>query len=188
MFLPLPSLPQPRNNHPFTSLLGPVIFPSKMPHFLKTPTSFIVGFHRASRHVSTTSNHCRKLSTTPIQQRNGVRFPRADYCFSLSELNQKWTERLQKHDVVWSKRLQEADSLRLKSTVELEAMRFERSQKQWEENEHLSLEIHNLHVRLPYSPSPVICVLTFYQEQITTEEESMEQLKQILNIRGALRM
>ncbi|PUU73561.1 hypothetical protein B9Z19DRAFT_1134980 [Tuber borchii] len=151
-----------------------------MPHFFKTPISFTAGFRHTSRHVSATSNHCRKLSTTQIQQRNRVRIPITDHCSSLSELNQKWTERLQKHDAVWSerlqeldamwsKRLQEADSLRLKSTVELEAMRFERSQKQWEENQHLSLKIHDL------------------RDRITTEEESMEQLKQILKIRGAMR-
>ena len=147
-----------------------------MPDFFKTPASFTAGFPRVSRHISTTSNHCGKLSTTQIQQKNGVRIPIADHCSSLSKLNQKWTEGLQKHDAVWStrfqeldtmwsERLQDADSLCLKSTVELEAMRFERSQKQWKENQHLSLQIHDLRVGLPLLPLSCYSYSNFLSRQ-----------------------
>ncbi|PUU82720.1 hypothetical protein B9Z19DRAFT_1061608 [Tuber borchii] len=175
-----------------------------MLHFFKTPTYFATEFRCASHHISTTSNHCRKLSTTPIQQRNRTLVPTAVHCSSHSELNQKWTERFQKLDAVWSKRyqeldavwskryqeldavwskryqeldavwskrFQEADPLRLKSAVELQAMRLERSQKQWKENEHLSLRIQGL------------------SDRTATGRESinLKRLKQILNIRGAMR-
>jgi len=197
--LPLSSLPPPSNNHLFLSFLDPIIFPSKMPYVLKALTSFMVGIRRASRHVSTTSNHCRKLSTTQIQQRNGSQIPLAYYCSSLSELNQKWTEHLEKHDAgwskhlqkldaMWSKRLQDVDSLHLTSTVELETMHFELSQAQWKGIQHLCLQIHDLQVGLPPLAPSGIRVLTFYQDRVTTEGESIEHLKEIVNIRVALHM
>ena len=102
-----------------------------MPHLLKPLTYFATEFRCTSYHISTTSNHYRKLSSTQILQRNGVRVPMSNK--RVCKLKKKWTERLEKHDAVWSKRLQEpdamwskrfqeADSLRLKSAVELEAM------------------------------------------------------------------
>ena len=149
-----------------TSSLDPVIFPSKMTHFLKTPTSFATKFHCTSHPISTSSNHYRKLSATPIQQKNRVQVPMSGY--HISKLNRKWTECTQKHDAVWSKRLQEldamwskhfqeADSLHLRSAVELEAMRFERSQKQCKENQYLSLQIQDLRVG-----SPLLLPLYFF--------------------------
>ncbi|PUU73562.1 hypothetical protein B9Z19DRAFT_1134983 [Tuber borchii] len=96
------------------------------------------------------------------------------------ELDAMWSKRFQEAvslrvksfaelDAIWSKRFQEADSLRLKSSTELETMRFDRSQKQWRENERLVRENQELN------------------DRIASEGKKNIQLKQILNIRGALR-
>lgn len=122
----------------------------------------------------------------------------AQHLKSSVEDNAMWSRRLQEAnsqrvqsfvelDAVWSKRFQEADSLRLKYSAELETMRFDCSQRQWRENERLFLENQTLSVGSP-SLYLHICSLTFQQDRITSEEKKRIQLKQILNIYGALRM
>ena len=121
----------------------------------KIPTYITTGFGRTIHDVGTTSNYCRKLSSTHIQdgRKGHAQVPMPEECSSLNELNEKWSKRLQELDAKWSQRLEEVDSLCFKCAKELHALRSELSQKPDGQNEGESLKGVCGQVPSPLPPS-----------------------------------